>query len=136
MSDITVEGCDVSFSPLYREPTKQYTPKIFYDKKPIRVNPNQKPGTIDYKTQKVKEIKSPNETYIKAENPHDIWKPRIMNNYNTNPYPTLESIHKYYGEPDLNTQIPLFVPSDKIYLNTKSGIEEQWAIYLKKTGQL
>jgi hypothetical protein len=122
---------DTSFYRLY--PQHQYKSKILYDKDPIHGERND--NTIDWKPEKVPKIKS--EKGIKLEDIEKEWHTGIYKNkdINTNPFPTVQSLYKFYHEPDFNMELPMFVPSDRIYLNTPKGIEEQWSIYLRKTRQ-
>lgn len=122
---------DTSYYRLY--PEHQYKPKIFYEKNPIHGERHD--NKIDWKPEKVAKIQ--NEKEIKLEDIEKEWRTGIYNkkDINNNPFPTVESLHKYYGEPNFNMELPMFVPSDKIYLNTPKGIEEQWSIYMRKTRQ-
>lgn len=123
---------DTSYYRLY--PQQQITPKIFFEKTPIR--DNGKPGeSIDYKPDTVAKIK--NESEIHLEDIEAQWKTGIYgrkDRFKSNPFSTMEGVHNYYNEPNLTDELPLFVPSNKIFLNTKGGIHEQWKLYANKTG--
>ena len=123
---------DTSYYRLY---TGDYLePKVFFDKDPIKAE--RIDDKIDYEEKKVAKI--PQEKEIKLEDIEKEWEKGIYKNkdINTNPFPTVESLHKFHHEPDFTLELPPFVPSDKIYLNDRSGIEEQWKLYLSRTGQL
>ena len=51
------------------------------------------------------------------------------------PHRSAPSLHNFFHEPDFNMELPLFVPSDRTYLNTRKGTEEQWSVYMRKTRQ-
>jgi hypothetical protein len=130
---IELGGFDVSFSRLYQK--REIKPKIFYDKDTIHCERHD--NKIDYKSAKPRKIQS--EPKIELENIETDWKTGIYKDkdINTNPFKNMKDLDKYYlhGEPRLCDELPMFVPSSRIYLNTKEGIEEQWALYMKKTRQ-
>jgi len=129
MTDIAES--DTSFYRLY--PQHEYKTKVFYDKDALHAERND--DKINYTPKKVAKIKSEKE--IKLEDIEKDWRTGIYKDkdINTNPFKTLKSLDRFYHEPDLLTNLPMFVPSDKIYLNTPQGIHKQWEIYMTKTKQ-
>ena len=125
----------ISDTSFYRLPKEsQIKPKIFYDKDQLKAQRND--DKIDYLPEKVAKIK--NEKEIKLESIEKEWRDGMHNSkdINTNPFHNLKSLNGYYNEPDLTIQLPMYVPSDRILLNTPAGIHQQWKIFLEKNGQL
>ena len=61
---------------------------------------------------------------------------KYQDNYmiNTAPFHTMKNIDKYYPtEVDYNVRLPLFTPTNKIPLNTKHGLNEQWRLFAEAT---
>lgn len=123
MSDIITPP---SFYRFY--PEKQYKPTLFQDKDPIRAETNN--HTINWKPQKVKQIKE--KSTIKVEDIEQQWKSGVYNtkdHFNSHPFSTESGLKKYYHDVNLTQELPLYVPSNKIFLNNDAGIAKQWKIY-------
>ena len=126
-------GSNVSFYHIQQQ--HHVAPKIFYDKNSLHGERND--NKIDYTPEKVNKIK--NEQRIELETIDQEWRDGVQTNkdINTHPFSNFQKMNKFYAnEPDLTTHLPLFVPSERILLNTPAGIHEQWKLYLSKTGQL
>jgi hypothetical protein len=113
--------------------TDQYEPKIFYERNPIKAEQNDtKINYLPPKVDKIRKEPSINLEYIEKE-----WQNGVKNSkdgYNSNPFSNMNTLRTVYGEPDLNIPLPMYVPSDKIFLNTPSGIARQWRLFLKNQG--
>jgi hypothetical protein len=113
--------------------TDQYEPKIFYEKNPIKAEQND--TKINYLAPKVGKIRK--EPSIDLEYIEKEWQNGVKNSkdgYNSNPFSNMRNLRSVYREPDLNTPLPMYVPSDKIFLNTPNGIARQWRLFLKNQG--
>jgi hypothetical protein len=95
--------------------TDQYEPKIFYEKNPIKAEQND--TKINYLPPKVGKIRK--EPSIDLEYIEKEWQNGVKNSkdgYNSNPFSNMRNLRSVYREPDLNTPLPMYVPSDKIFL--------------------
>ena len=132
---------DTSF---YRLPkVKQIKPKIFFEKDSLRAEGDgvQSKQNQTNLLQGGKQLRS--EPKIEHEDIRRLWKTA---NYNKDDEPfkrdrliTLAEINKYYapGKDFVphSVALPPFDPTDKITLNTESGLESQWRTYVSKTGK-
>lgn len=130
---------DYSFYRLY--PQKVIKPKIFYEtplgKTTLDPNAMDHGNKIEYKTPKPKAL--PTEKPIELENIENKWKNGhygTEDNLNTNPFRTQKELDEWYLSPHevpFYIETPLYVPSNKIFLNNKQGLETQWKLFLDRT---
>jgi hypothetical protein len=122
-----------SYSDFYRiKPESTYKTKQFYDKEPLQAETFD--NKINYQPKKVEKIKS--EQALELENIEKQWESGVYkskNGFNSHPFSDEANLRKYYHEPNLMQELPLFVPSSKIMLNTNAGIQQQWKEFLTKT---
>ena len=118
----------------------RYNPKIVFEKSPLKPQ-----STHPTNIWKDAEVKRPQNKF----NPkdaikfYDVEKQWATSNYNTNDhfdYTRLNTLDKYskfyHGDQFVryDVPLPLFVPSNKIHINSPRGVEEQWRLFSSHTG--
>ena len=125
MSEIILEGYDVSFARLKKE--NEYKHPIIYDKFPI----TSQGGTVI----RVSEPKIP----FRFPDYGCLWNDKKENPYfNANPFGNLKDVERYYlPKNSVNNMIksPMFTGTTKIFLNNSvESVHDQWKLFTKNTG--
>ena len=116
----------------------RYNPKIIFEKTPIK--PEGTHPTNIYKQIPITRLKFIPYDAIKYD---DIGKRWTTGNYNAGDHfdhtrlNTLDKYSKFYHSDQFvryDKPLPLFVPDNKIHLNSPRGLEEQWRLFSAATG--
>ena len=122
---LVINGHDISFNKEKRE-KGYYTPKIFYDKYPIKCS-----------SSTVIKVDVPKPTF-RFSDYGCMWNKKSDPYFNPNPFNNFTNIEKYYlPKNSVNAMIkpPLFTGSTKIFLNNSvESIHEQWKLFSENTG--
>ena len=122
------------------ETTKTYRPKTLMEEYPIGAESTEHNNIFNAKKVAFKPSKFNPQDAIKFFDANDQWR---SGNYNTGDHydhtrlNTLDKYSNFYHSDQFvsyHVPLPLFVPSDQIYINSPRGLETQWRIFSSKTG--